>query len=86
MHTPGPWEPVDTKTGGFHVYADSSTHVASWMSLDNARLIAAAPDLLAACKDVVELLEGIDPDHVQGSGPRKMEYAKKAIAKAEGRS
>ena len=58
----------------------------------NARLIAAAPDLLEALKDAVRWLEGMsrdNPEFIQDSMPVNcltMEEMKLAIAKAEGDS
>lgn len=60
-HTPGPWiwDGETLKAGGEHlpVYgACSPMSGGSWIgeAKENSRLIAAAPDLLAALKDIVE--------------------------------
>lgn len=65
----------------------------------NVRLIAAAPDLLAACKDLLRMVDGL-PWHVRdavqkefndrtgglpGTLPKPITTARAAIAKAEGR-
>jgi len=53
------------------------------LSTANARLIAAAPDLLAACEDALITLQAVKHflhDHELDS----IEYLKLAIAKAEG--
>lgn len=56
MHTPGPWQVHDNGIGGYAVLnarADMRVANADFGQVadsDNARLIAAAPDLLAACE------------------------------------
>lgn len=91
QHTPGPWF-ADTENcgGGMSIKtADgtsightaavrdpSYTEIRTPEAIANARLIAAAPDLLAACKEALELLS-----HVGGPTCGKL---KAAIAKAEG--
>jgi hypothetical protein len=59
-HTPGPWrvDIADTVKGpnGERV-ADAWIHEAIEVSEANARLIAAAPDLLAACESLSDWLE-----------------------------
>jgi hypothetical protein len=66
-HTPGPWEAVGTVVqtvrtadgGGFLVADCPNIEVGTPMPdrLANARLIAAAPELLAVCKELLECLE-----------------------------
>lgn len=55
------------------------------LSKTDARLIAAAPELLEACKELVSvftgIVNGIEPDE----GLQFLEFADAAIAKAEGR-
>jgi hypothetical protein len=83
-HTPGPWKwdgggYVDAPAGCIAgINATSSPSV----SEANARLIAAAPELLAACR---VLLEGID-DHwaTTEAGINAIDYARIAISKATG--
>jgi hypothetical protein len=87
-HTPGPWRAdcggSGNQRGGFSVTAANDGVVIcgrmGWPhcadeSEANARLIAAAPDLLAACKALVE---------GEYDAP-VMPMARAAIAKAEGR-
>ena len=50
--------------------------------LKRARLIAAAPDLLAALQDLLLYLEGYDHDYPEAVG--YFDRARAAIAKAEG--
>jgi hypothetical protein len=61
-HTPGPWEDVGTvvrtlltPNGGGFIIADCPAGNADRRA--NARLIAAAPDLLAVCKEMLECSE-----------------------------
>ena len=65
-HTPGPWNAVESQPGiywidtreGSHAYGDIATVLEGGMDPEenaaNARLIAAAPDLLAALEDARE--------------------------------
>ena len=106
-HTPGPWHyQIDSHRRG-RVFAGNMWLATTWTfpgdygvgtplpAGANARLIAAAPDLLAACKAALELAEGDDP----GAGCDTREEAeaarcrwresieqsiRAAIAKAEG--
>lgn len=88
-HTPGPWEIRTVKQGyPYQIVAPNGTHVRNvtrWAALSvpalpegqaNARLIAAAPDLLAACKLALESGEFLCGEDG---------IVKAAIAKAEGR-
>ena len=92
MHTKGPW--TFSEAQGMHHVILSETHLeriaeTSSLGLDadteesNARLIAAAPDLLAACKGALAALSQ------SKTFPADVEYAiwclSHAIAKAEGR-
>lgn len=96
-HTPGPWfvgeqMPAPSKSihafigignGACHVGLASITPLTGFCEAEaNARLIAAAPELLEACKEVVFLIEGIaglDDQQIQA-----INQARAAIAKAEG--
>jgi len=89
-HTPGPWvvydDSNDGKTNRIEIAARGKTvariyHSVPAEDLPNARLIAAAPDLLEALKDTLQLLEVYCEDFEEGT--RKQ--ARAAIAKAEGR-
>jgi hypothetical protein len=94
MHTPGPW--IASEAGPDSLAeirsASSTTPVVNWQGFDdcfreddehnaNARLIAAAPDLLAACKVALEYLA---PVCISSQAIPNMLRA--AIAKAEGRT
>lgn len=91
-HTPGPWsvsfECVDPEwaivatRGGVVIANVNADHLQD----ANARLIAAAPDLLEAVAGLIRLSEAIR--HSVGLGKNQLERierAKAAIAKAEGR-
>ena len=88
-HTPKPWE-VDSKTGDIR---HKGTRVGIVYGIDadpwdvdeeecrgNARLIAAAPDLLEVCKD---LLPGLEALSTLGVENIHLKHLKAAIAKAE---
>jgi len=93
-HTPGPWSiarsgfPVDAfgilsgdMAIGQTVYIeDYDEHLA------NARLIAAAPEMLEACKQALRRIEQLDIDADPAVGPDPTQDLLKAvIAKAEGK-
>ena len=94
-HTPGPWhsdEPL--LIGRFLIRDDAGEIVAEvcglpWSETEtegNARLIAAAPELLTALKQLLGFCETawcIDEDE-EGPDPNLL-IAREAIAKAEGR-
>jgi hypothetical protein len=78
-HTPGPWTAkrmpcqLDTHTYNSEVIAADGTEVATILKEPDARLMAAAPDLLAAC----ECLLASDREFYR-------EMARAAIKKARG--
>lgn len=90
-HTPGPWiaGPRPLYGTGLPVMADNGRQVASVTQvrgdhavLANARLIAAAPDLLAALKAIVKSLADYDDEGmIEHAEP--IIAARSAIAKAE---
>jgi len=107
-HTPGPWRVFTSPRGtkiigigtldgdgitdcGFGVWRGGSDE-----AMANARLIAAAPDLLAACTEFLPILErqldSINPGGAaEGSkafacATERVERMRAAIAKAEGRA
>jgi hypothetical protein len=86
-HTPGPWYVKDGTRADVYCedrYGNHRNHIAKcWntdegSAVDNARLIAAAPDLLAALIEAVKDVE----DHI--SGLRANHPYKLAISKATG--
>ena len=87
-HTPGPWTIVDPEAGGWCVQSRDMTSKArngGFVSAvcpgpdgpANARLIAAAPDMLAA-------LERLEAVREPGDEIAALEQARAAIAKAKG--
>ena len=81
-HTPGPWRVVEDRVpSSLEVYAGKTAIAECWRRADveteiaNARLIAAAPDLLKALEFVIR---GV-PDTWEG-----VQQARAAIAKATG--
>ena len=90
QHTPGPWSLGTKDCGGYPLMSETEGHFCDICdvcegneSQANARLIAAAPELLAACKrlmDTVALnLDDTDPQDVEAC-----QMAQDAIAKATG--
>ena len=91
MHTPGPWKigaregenlPILDSAGNNLALADFAEVANNADKVEaNARLIAAAPELLAALKEAHRILLA------QGNTPGRLEVAgiRVAIAKAEGR-
>ena len=95
-HTPGPWDyffACQTKNGYITAGEHGLNRVAKLCLVAEdaemeatARLISAAPDLLAACEGALELLDSIAE---QESGPMAVPYPeaetlRAAIAKAKG--
>lgn len=78
MELPGKWA----------VPEPGREHHAEWFRLidhPDARLIAAAPDLLAACETAKHLLNAyIPPDAFDGHAARSLIMVRDAIAKAKG--
>ncbi len=82
-HTPGPWE-VATKPNGNGTRTTVETEWGNFVALTgetDARLIAAAPDLLEACKAIVETYarHNVPPDAYIA---RDLPALRAAIAKA----
>lgn len=84
-HTPGPWR---TEGGCLshrvEIWTNTGWQVGTWDDethniCSNARLIAAAPDLLAACEALVDAC-----DNGSRSAIECAEIARAAIAKAKG--
>lgn len=90
-HTPGLWfvRPDERKSGQFYIDSESGIFVAETIGglfgdeeLSNARLIAAAPELLEALADIVSELK---PFMGQGRMDETINAARAAIAKATGK-
>lgn len=84
-HTPGPWKTIKPGHGHETEYlsvqiGEDEMYTTLEMLPADARLVSASPDLLAACKAVVE------EDGFRGSALMRKRIAqmKAAIAKAEG--
>ena len=78
-HTPGPWEtkaPDNPQT----VKSAGGSHVAECLTYSDARLIAAAPDLLESLKHALDVMD----IHGVGEGCGTQAAAKAAIKAAEG--
>jgi len=81
-HTPGPWNLITTEfAGGPATKVEGICIVFGHGKIPdaNARLIAAAPELLAALKGIIEC-DGRWPD---GTSDNAMNTARAAIAKAK---
>ena len=94
MHTPGPWKLSRTVDGFLAVAGPRGRNVCSVGAdelfpdiIHNAHLIAAAPDLLEALKELVELPKRLDITGIAyiTAIANAEEKAREAIATAEGR-
>ncbi len=94
-HTPAPWVMVEADDGveigegqwigpddGFTGYFIATVWGGHDGEMTNARLIAAAPDLLKALVDLLQVNDGIPMLGVEAS--RRIDAARAAIAKAKG--
>lgn len=90
QHAPGPWYARPSAGNDIHgqsIVASESTGKSIAVVYDgnaDAQLIATAPDMLAALRDVVEELK--HAAHIVNLDEDAIGRAKTAIAKAEGRS
>ena len=86
-HTPGPWRTSGTQS--FYVFAGDEV-VTNGSTQANARLIAAAPDLLAALESLFEHCAMVHKQWGDGDNTRQADAAinaaRAAIAKATGGS
>jgi hypothetical protein len=90
-HTPGPWRVFAAPTA---IFAEGRKEVVHWSGFDssdfqkdikaNARLIAAAPELLEACKKTIELFCTLPNQRYSGLIVACAEIVEAAIQKAEG--
>lgn len=91
-HTPGPWAVERDDNGRAASIGHGHILIASMCGpnpVSNAALIAAAPDLLAACERLSDWDRTIDPDNVASRGDQQklvnaIFMARAAIAKAKG--
>jgi hypothetical protein len=91
QHTPGPWFAVgyqveiesetvaDICTTNANLFGQGGLHDDA-RAMANARLIAAAPDLLAALEDIVQASDANDGDSLMNA----IQAAQTIIAKAKG--
>lgn len=94
-HTPGPWkvgpEYYDNPQGDMKAvfcgsFADTATSVARHCKPEDARLIAAAPELLELIKEVKRDIADVAQSAIDGSRAEALfTRIEKAIAKAEGK-
>lgn len=99
-HTPGPWwhdddgfVRADVGTSGDFVYSAPVADPHATKDIDpdereaNAHLIAAAPDLLAACEAVLPIIESLDSAKEEGDDDEPLAaQLRAAIAKAKGKA
>ena len=91
-HTPGPWsvEEPGISLGGiaqvpYVVFTSDDQHVAAGIEYRaDARLIAAAPDLLAEAMSVIDQIEGIGIEDWHGAEGLDTTGLRAAIVKAIG--
>lgn len=97
-HTPGPWTVTYTTPSGFPLRIETAenlpVHIAEMVTVNNnlyddACLIAAAPELLKALKEMVELFESEIHNEYDGTSMldkrlAEADFARAAIAKATG--
>jgi hypothetical protein len=78
--TPGPWTLRETTSGGA-IVTRGETQSTQIVPMADARLIAAAPDLLAACHQAISVLKHVN--FLDGKSVEEKQISD-AIAKAEG--
>lgn len=88
-HTPGPWTAVQDGNVDWYIVDENESVIVFGLSEPDARLIAAAPDMLDLARNVA----GIDHRYLNTNNDillravlEWMEQARAAIAKAEGTS
>ena len=91
-HTPGPWRPARSRDYGWLVNAatgcvalarSGSVEARDDATEANARLIAAAPDLLAALKEATRCLAWHEERHGVAMDRKAVEDARAIIARVE---
>ena len=82
-HTPGPWQIDASQTMVYAHDGETTIYVADAIhSTEDARIIAAAPELLRQLKDALQMLRWKDPEIVKTAGYK---IAESAIRAAEGK-
>ncbi len=90
-HTPGPWTVGEPDEDGDGVTIESQQGSVAFRVIDcSANLIAAAPDMLAALKHLLGIVDSLASEAVgpqlRNSYMSMGDQAREAIAKAEGRA
>lgn len=92
-HTPGPWKTFDDPKSNYGVQVNADNAVKAKKVVcrvggpdrdANARLIAAAPDMLAALKEGAQCLEDVARDEGGWAWEEVLDGMRTAIAKATG--
>lgn len=91
-HTPGPWQFCESelRPGRYSIYANGPVAYCGDTTNEpgdgeaNARLIAAAPELLAALDKAESFIAGFEGDELQEGIDEMLSEIRAAIAKAEG--
>ena len=90
-HTPGPWRVVDSWNdhmvegqNGEEIIWQDGPHNTPTINEANARLIAAAPDLLEALEDLILLAQAVMHENGGYMVDDELSDARAAIAKAKG--
>jgi hypothetical protein len=95
QHTAGPWNLSESKGGALFIYSESSSQPikpqirvprrGTKQMFANARLIAAAPDLLVKLRHLVHQLEWHIRNNMDfGADHQRVKEAKEIIARIEG--
>lgn len=87
-HTPGPWHVGDIHSDGHTMVTSADGLVADFIHADDARLIAAAPELYDALAETLDEAIGWFDDatgkNADDDGLEWVKRARKALAKARG--
>ena len=91
QHTPGPWQMVGNEDGYLELIAPGPRRLGVFSKRGfsyrerkaNARLIAAAPELLAALRDVIGWIPGSSAWHTDAAR-KSVENARAVLAQATG--
>ena len=89
QHTPGPWH-IGRRAGNPAIYAQDGAEVAQMLTVtnddwrDNARLIAAAPDLINLVADAEFQLARLKGENLSLYARTFSALARAALAKAQG--
>jgi hypothetical protein len=88
QHTPGPWRVADGGVTHWYIYRDKDEIATTRHEFPNAeanaRLIAAAPDLLAALEAAAPLLASYEQSNGDNNASRMLQAMYDAIRRARG--